>query len=218
MPARSPPSTLTPKRSNLPKLPKLKLPKPHMVKPVKAKMPQKIKPKLPGQHTNHPASQQRAPAGTLPSAPKALPAPNTTYDFYIAPNDAPAAPNQSGIKTHLETESEMATQHLAKLRCPWLGNTTACARRRFSTAFRDGVVRLDTRIHQITLDSYSGSNLTPTRGRTSSPFWSRVHVSTHESHAIGPALYRSRFFSISGKFVEVLPARCGRRVPWCASE
>jgi hypothetical protein len=98
-------------RSNLSKLPKIKLPKPHMVKPVKVKLPQKIKPKLPGQHTNHPASQQRAPAGALPPVPKGLPAPNTTYDFYIAPNDAPAAPVKSGIKAHLEAEFEMATQH-----------------------------------------------------------------------------------------------------------
>jgi hypothetical protein len=98
-------------RSHLPKLPKLKLPKPHMVKPVKAKMPQQVKPKLPGQHTNHPASQQRAPAGALSPAPKGLPAPNTTYDFYIAPNNAPAAPNRSGIKTNLEAVYEMATQH-----------------------------------------------------------------------------------------------------------
>ncbi len=96
---------------NLHKLPKIKLPKPHMVKPMKAKLPQKIKPKLPGQHTNHPASQQRAPAGALPPAPKGLPAPNTTYDFYIASNDAPAAPDKSAIKAHLEAEFEMATQH-----------------------------------------------------------------------------------------------------------
>jgi hypothetical protein len=45
-------------RSNLPKLPKIKLPKPHMVKPVKAKLPQKIKPKLPGQHYNYPGEDQ----------------------------------------------------------------------------------------------------------------------------------------------------------------
>jgi hypothetical protein len=46
---------------NLPKLPKIKLPKPHMVKPVNLKIPKQVKPKLPphmqGQHTNHPASQ-----------------------------------------------------------------------------------------------------------------------------------------------------------------
>ncbi len=104
------PSRLAPMR-NLHKLPKIKLPKPHMVKQMKAKLPQKIKPKLPGQHTNHPASQQRAPAGALPPAPKGLPAPNTTYDFYIASNDAPAAPDKSAIKAHLEAEFEMATQH-----------------------------------------------------------------------------------------------------------
>jgi hypothetical protein len=102
-------------RPNLPKLPKIKLPKPHMVKPVKLKIPKQVKPKLPphmqGQHTNHPASQQRSPAGALPPAPRGLPAPNTTYDFYIAPNDAPAAPDKSGIKAHLEAEFEMATQH-----------------------------------------------------------------------------------------------------------
>jgi len=102
-------------RSHLPKLPKIKLPKPHMVKPVKLKIPKQVKPKLPphmqGQHTNHPASQQRSPAGALPPAPKGLPAPNTTYDFYISPNDAPAAPDKCAIKAHLEAEFEMATQH-----------------------------------------------------------------------------------------------------------
>jgi len=100
---------------NLPKLPKIKLPKPHMVKPVKLKIPKQVKPNLPphmqGQHTNHPASQQRSPAGALPPAPRGLPAPNTTYDFCIAPNDAPAAPDKSAIKAHLEAEFEMATQH-----------------------------------------------------------------------------------------------------------
>src|ERR1051325_756084 len=98
MPAPHHSSTLTP-MPKPPKLPKIKLPKPHMVKPVTLKIPKQVKPKLPphmqGQHTSHPASQQRSPAGALPPAPRGLPAPNTTYDFYIAPNDTPAAPDKS---------------------------------------------------------------------------------------------------------------------------
>jgi hypothetical protein len=89
-----------------PKAPK----QPKQVKPVKVKAPHQVKPKLPahmkggqhGQHTNHPASQQRLPPGALPPAPAGLPAPNTTADLYVSPNAPPAAPDQAGVQVHLE--------------------------------------------------------------------------------------------------------------------
>src|ERR1051325_9645229 len=107
MPAPHHSSTLTP-MPKPPKLPKIKLPKPHMVKPVTLKIPKQVKPKLPphmqGQHTNHPASQQRLPPGALPPAPSGLPAPNTTADLYVSPNAPPAAPDKAAVQVHLEAE------------------------------------------------------------------------------------------------------------------
>jgi hypothetical protein len=102
----------------LPKIPKIKQPKPVHVKPIKMRVPHQVKPKLPGhmkggqQGAHQPKPVKPGlPPGALPPAPLGLPAPNTTYDFYISPNDAPAAPDQSAIKVHLEAEFEMATQH-----------------------------------------------------------------------------------------------------------
>jgi hypothetical protein len=74
----------------------------------------RTKPQLPPK--NHPAGLAAVPkvplpAGALPPAPSGLPQPNTTYDFYIDPNDAPAMPDKQGIQCHLEAEFEMATQH-----------------------------------------------------------------------------------------------------------
>jgi hypothetical protein len=87
----------------------------------------------------------------LPPAPKGLPAPNTTYDFYIAPNDAPAAPNKSGIKAHLEAEFEMATQHAqndANFRCRVLVPTL-----RVGTHFFDAPRHIHAPSHDHELDA-----------------------------------------------------------------